>query len=80
MNLDKEVRSVQKITLRALRVNNNLSAKEAADKVGIHQQTLLKYEKDSSKIPMDLLGKLAVLYHVDYDVIFLGNKYELNQI
>nr|WP_282186225.1 helix-turn-helix transcriptional regulator [Streptococcus constellatus] len=57
-----------------------MSAKEAADKVGIHQQTLLKYEKDSSKIPMDLLGKLAVLYHVDYDVIFLGNKYELNQI
>ena len=65
-----------KMTLRALRTNYNLSAKEVADKLNIHQQTLLKYEHDSSKIPMDLLEKLARLYKVEKDFIFLGNKYE----
>ena len=71
---------MQKMTLRALRINYNLSAKKVADKLGIHQQTLLKYEHDSSKIPMDLLEKLARLYNVEKDFIFLGKKYELNHI
>ena len=62
-----------KMTLRAIRTNYNLSAKEVANK-----QTLLKYEHDSSKIPMDLLDKLARLYNVEKDFIFLGKKYELN--
>ncbi len=68
------------MTLRAIRTNYSLTAKEVAEKVGIHQQTLLKYEHDSSKIPMDLLTKLADFYKVDLNFIFLGNKYDLNQI
>ena len=67
-----------KMTLRAIRINYNLSAKEVADKLNIHQQTLLKYEHDSTKIPMDLLDKLARLYNVEKDFIFLCKKYELN--
>lgn len=46
---------MQQISLRALRVNYNLSAKEVAKTLEIHYQTLLKYENDSSKIPHDLL-------------------------
>nr|WP_306299863.1 MULTISPECIES: helix-turn-helix transcriptional regulator [unclassified Streptococcus] len=65
------------MTLRALRVNYGLTAKEVASTVGIHYQTLLKYENDSTKIPMDLLSKLAVFYNVATDNIFLGRKYEL---
>ncbi|HER0935494.1 MULTISPECIES: helix-turn-helix domain-containing protein [Streptococcus] len=71
---------MQKMTLRALRVNNNLSAKEAAKKIGIHHQTLLKYEHDSSRIPLDLLHKLANLYQIDPNFIFLGHKSDLKQI
>lgn len=71
---------MQRMTLRAIRTNYSLTAKEVAEKVGIHQQTLLKYEHDSSKIPMDLLTKLADFYKVDLNFIFLGNKYDLNQI
>lgn len=67
-----------KMTLRALRANYNLTAKEVAEKVGVHHQTLLKYEHNSSKIPMDLLLKLANLYKVKPDFIFLGKKYDLN--
>ncbi|EGL48812.1 TPA: helix-turn-helix transcriptional regulator [Streptococcus pyogenes] len=67
-----------KMTLRALRVNYSLSAKEVAQELGIHQQTLLKYEIDSSKIPVSLLNELADFYEVEVNNIFLGNKYDLN--
>lgn len=68
---------MQKMTLRALRVNYGLTAKEVAADLGIHHQTLLKYENDSTKIPMDLLSKLANFYNVATDNIFLGKKYDL---
>ncbi len=67
------------MTLRALRVNIGLTAKEVADVVGVHQQTLLKYENDSSRIRTDLLAKLAEFYNVDQDNIFLGTNYELKR-
>ncbi|HEP5946862.1 TPA: helix-turn-helix transcriptional regulator [Streptococcus pyogenes] len=67
-----------KMTLRALRVNYSLSAKEVAQELDIHQQTLLKYENDSSKIPVSLLNELADFYEVEVNNIFLGNKYDLN--
>ncbi|HEP1706414.1 TPA: helix-turn-helix transcriptional regulator, partial [Streptococcus pyogenes] len=51
-----------KMTLRALRVNYSLSAKEVAQELGIHQQTLLKYEIDSTDIPFSLLNELANYY------------------
>lgn len=63
-----------KMTLRALRVNVGLTAKEVAKVVGVHQQTLLKYENDSTDIRIDLLAKLAEFYNVDQDNIFLGKQ------
>ena len=60
------------ISLRAARVNVNLTQKEVAEKLGFHQQTIAKYEKDSTKIPMDLLRQLSELYKVKLDHIFLG--------
>lgn len=69
-----------KMTLRALRANYSLTAQEVADHIGIHIQTLLKYEKDSSRIPLDLLQKISDYYKVDMNDIFLGKKYELKRI
>lgn len=60
------------ISLRAARVNVNLTQKEVAEKLGLHQQTIAKYEKDSTKIPMDLLRQLSELYKVKFNHIFLG--------
>lgn len=68
-----------KMTLSALRENYSLNSLEASKDLGIHQQTLLKYEKDSTGIPVDLARKLAEYYGVDLDDIFLGKKYELKQ-
>lgn len=60
------------ISLRAARVNINLTQKEVAEKLGVHHQTIAKYEKNSAKIPMDLLRQLSELYKVKLDHIFLG--------
>ncbi|MGQ7567193.1 helix-turn-helix transcriptional regulator [Streptococcus suis] len=63
-----------KWSLKALRVNAGLTAKEVADMIGIHHQTLLKYERDSMDIRVDLLAQLAELYRVNQDDIFLGKQ------
>ena len=60
------------ISLRAARVNVNLTQKEVAEKLGLHQQTIAKYEKDSTKTPMDLLRQFSELYKVKLHHIFLG--------
>lgn len=51
---------VEKLTLRALRVNYSLSPKEVADCLGIPQHTLLSYEEDSSEIPIQQIGRAHV--------------------
>ncbi|MGF3072778.1 helix-turn-helix transcriptional regulator [Facklamia sp. P13069] len=65
------------MSLKASRTNAGLTSKQVAEMVGIHQQTLLKYEKDSSKIPIDLLNKLSIIYQIKSDDIFLGKEYDL---
>ncbi|MGG5339985.1 hypothetical protein IGJ48_002693 [Enterococcus pernyi] len=68
------------ISLRSARVNAGLTIKEAAKIIGIHHETLSKYEKDSSNIPMSLLNKLSNLYQMPTDYIFLGKNYDLIRI
>lgn len=65
-----------KITLEAARVNAGLTQKQAAKSLGIHFQTLAKYEKDSTNISFSLLSKIEDLYKVPLSLIFLGKKYE----
>lgn len=60
------------ISLKAARVNVNLTQKEVAERIGVHQQTIAKYEKDGTKIPMNLLQQLSALYKVELNHIFLG--------
>lgn len=61
------------ITLEAARVNAGLTQKEVSKKLGVHHQTISKYEKDSSKIPFNLLSALCKLYGISKDNIFFGN-------
>lgn len=64
------------ITLEAARVNVGYSQRIVAEKLGVHHQTVSKYERDSSKIPIHLLKKMCELYKIEMDNIFLGKKYE----
>ena len=68
-------------TLRACRVNAGFTLRQVAKKVNKNFQTISKYEKDSTKIPVDLLRELTSLYNISPDLIFLGKstkKSELN--
>lgn len=58
------------LTLGALRENYSVNGKEIAKAVGISYQTLLKYERDSSNIPINLLNKFSHMYGVKADDIF----------
>lgn len=67
------------ITLEAARVNMGYNAQEAAKKLDIHWQTLRKYEKDSSDLPVSLLKKMVLMYRIPEDHIFLGSDIELTR-
>ncbi len=66
-----------KFSLDAIRINCGYSVEEASKLLGIHRQTLYKYEKDSTKIPFSLLANMEKLYKMPTDYIFLGDKYDL---
>ncbi len=68
------------ISLRSARVNAGLTIKSAAKIIGIHHETLSKYENDSTNISMSLLNKLSDLYQIPTDYIFLGKRYDLIRI
>lgn len=65
------------LSLKSARVNAGMTTKEVAERVGVHHQTIGKYEKDSSDISVSLLNELSDLYQVPVDYIFLGKEYDL---
>lgn len=69
---------MDKLTLKAVRVSQGLTLREVANKVDRNFQTISKYEKDSTKIPADLLMKLLNLYDTPIESIFLGKSTKKN--
>ena len=62
------------MTLRAARVNKDLSQKEAALKLGIAVDTLANYEKGITFPDVPCIKKIEELYEVSYnDIDFLCN-------
>lgn len=57
------------ITLRAARVNKNLTQKEAAELLGISEKTLWNYEKGTSFPDIPVIKKMEELYGLSYDNI-----------
>ncbi|UTI86522.1 helix-turn-helix domain-containing protein [Mammaliicoccus sciuri] len=60
-----------KLSLRAARTNIGYTQGEAAKKLGINHDTLVRYEKNSSKIGRDIIEKMEELYFIDANYIFL---------
>ena len=59
-------------TLKACRVNKNITQKEAAQRVGISARTLQNYEDGITFPPVDIAKRLLGLYDVGWnDVDFL---------
>jgi len=65
---------MEQITLKAARITAGFTLREVGKKLNRSFQTIAKYEKDSTKIPIDLLQDLTSLYNVSMDIIFLGES------
>lgn len=63
-------------TLEALRVAAGLTQKELAEEFDVSSQTIARLENDSSNINVAMLKKYMTKFHVSFDDIFLGKKYE----
>ncbi|MCD8890959.1 helix-turn-helix domain-containing protein [Staphylococcus nepalensis] len=64
------------ITMRAARVNAGYTQGQASNELGINTDTLVRYEKDNSKIGRDIIVKMQDLYKIDADHIFFGIESE----
>lgn len=69
-----------KMTLKAARVNSNLSQKAAAQEIGVSNKTLGNWEAGTSFPKADKIEVLCNLYGVSYDdLIFLpGDSLKAN--
>ena len=66
---------MQKITLKAARVNAGYTQKEAAKELKVSNKTLLHWEKGVSFPKADMVEKICALYGVAYDnIIFLPSN------
>jgi transcriptional regulator with XRE-family HTH domain len=59
-----------KITVKAARVNAGLTQAEAAEKLGITRETLIKYEKQPQLIRQGLLAKMRSVYDMNRSNLF----------
>lgn len=65
---------MEKITLKAARVNNRYTITEAAKKLGINVVTLSKYENGIRFPNVKTINKMLELYNLEYsDLDFLCN-------
>lgn len=69
---------MEKITLKAARINNRYTITEAAKKLGISVVTLSKYENGVRFPNVKTINKILELYKLDYsNVDFLCNQVTL---
>lgn len=55
--------------LEELRIDHDLSQAELGKILGMKQEQYGRYERGENKLPVDLLCKLCLLYHVSADYI-----------
>lgn len=56
--------------LRGLRAENHMTLEEVSKKIGIHRETLRRYENNESKIDIDIFLKLLDLYNKEVYIFF----------
>lgn len=62
-----------KITLKAARVNKNLTQQEVADKLKVSKHTIINWEKGKTKVPFASLTVLCQLYNCNINNIKRGS-------
>lgn len=64
-----------KITLKAARVNANLSQKAAADAIGVNVATLQNYETGKTVPDWDIVKRIENVYKFPADFILFARAY-----
>ncbi|NIK70904.1 MULTISPECIES: helix-turn-helix transcriptional regulator [unclassified Paenibacillus] len=60
-------------TFKEIRLAKQLEVSDVAARIGVSDDLLLKYEKDSRMIPCSIAMKLCTLYRVPtIDLIYIG--------
>lgn len=57
------------VTLKAIRINKQLSQEEAAKLIGISADTLSNYERGKSYPDIPILKKIEEVYNISYENI-----------
>lgn len=57
------------LTLKAIRINKNMSQEEAAKLIGISTETLSNYERGKSFPDVPIIKKIEEVYEVKYENI-----------
>lgn len=66
---------MRKMTLRAARVNKDLTQKEVADEIGVSNRTVSKWENGICMPNSKYIDKICELYDANYDeLIFLPSS------
>ena len=61
-----------KISLKAARVNANLTLLEAAKLLGVGKDTLIKWERNPDRVQPRYQKRISKVYEMPIDVIFFG--------
>lgn len=69
---------MSKITLKAARVNANISQKNAAQMLGVAPSTLRSWESGKTYPKQNQINAILLLYGVKFDNIFFGTKSTLS--
>lgn len=60
--------------LRSIRLSNNLTTSQVAEKIGVSLRTYQNYENGSTEMPFELMKKLADFFHCSVDYL-LGRQF-----
>ena len=65
---------IDKITLKAMRVNRGLKLKEVAESMGVTDQTIVRWENFPDKLPITKLVELVEKYGYELDDLDMGEE------
>lgn len=62
------------ITIKSARVNAGLTQDQAAEALGVDKSTLVRWEKDSTNIPVCYIVKMVDLYGIAFEHFYFGKS------
>lgn len=67
------------VSLKAARINADLTQKEVANLMGVNVSTLVNWESGKTSPGIDQFSKLCKLYECPIDAIFLPKRFTLSE-